>query len=553
MMNYSTRAKRYAKRVVDEKIVTSRYVKLACKRFLNDLANKDLDYKFDERYANHICAFMENGINHIKGPLAGKLLKIEDWQIFYLSNIYGWRLKSNEKIKRFQYVILEVARKNGKSLFASGLAIYEMLFGEEGGEVYSLATKQDQAKIAWEAAVQMINKSVSEVKEQFKIVTNKISNQNKWTTYTPLGRDSKSLDGLNPSFCIFDEAAAYSDRNLVEVMTSATGARDNFTHLFITTAQFSRTTVYFENRLYLIDILEGRITDDKWFGMLYCLDEEEEWLDESNWIKANPNLDVSIKKEFLRDEVNQARTMKSKRNGVLVKHFNVFTNAEESWINLPEWQKNSGAILKEGDFYIACDLSSTRDLTALCYLWNNGDKFSVDFQCFLPRKSMELVPIHIRPKYEEAVKSGILILTSGDVVDYREVISHIADMNSKYKAKMIGYDKWNASILVNELEDKRLPVMDIGQNMASLSAASKETERLIVEELIRQEGNPFIDWQLECCSVYTDKNENIKITKDDADKSLKIDAIVAMIMAISMAAGQLEKPKEFNFRFIEFN
>ena len=116
---------------------------------------------------------------------------------------------------------------------------------------------------------------------------------------------------------------------------------------------------------------------------------------------------------------------------------------------------------------------------------------------------------------------------------------------------MIGYDKWNAALLVNDLEDEGYPIMDIGQSMSALSAASKETERMIVEELIRQEGNPFIDWQLECCSVYEDKNENIKITKDDADKSLKIDAIVAMIMAISMAAGQLEEPADFNFTFVE--
>lgn len=549
-MHYTRRAKRYAQSIIDGDIASSKYVKKSCQRFLDELNREDWEWFYSTKHAEHVCKFMEVGIKHFKGPLKDELIKLEDWQCFILCNIYGW-INSNE-IRRFQYVILEVARKNGKTLFASGLAIYDMIFNQEGGEVYSLATTQAQSKIAWDGAVQMIRSSVPQVKDQFKIVTNKISNAGKASTYTPLSKESKSYDGLNPSMNIFDEAAAYSDRNIVEVMTSATGARNNFMHLFITTAQFSRTTVYYENRLYAIDILEDRIKDDRWFSAIYALESDEDWTNEDNWIKANPNLGVSIKKEYLVNEVNQAKAMQSKKNGILVKHFNIFTNAEQNWLNIEEWQKCQEEIKKEGDLYISADLSSTRDLTALCYLWNNGDKFSVDFQCFLPKKSMQDVPVHIRPKYDRAIEEGMLILTNGDVVDYREVKDHILQMASKYQLKMIGYDKWNAALLVNELEDLRLPTLDIGQGMSALSAPSKETERLIVEKLIRQSGNPFIDWQLECCSVYTDKNENIKITKDETDKSLKIDAIIAMIMAISMAAGKLENPAEFNFNFIEF-
>ena len=217
--NYSLRAKRYASDVVSGKITASRYVKLACQRFLNDL-DTDGRWYYSEKHANHVCAFMTNGIRHVKGPKAGQLLELEDWQCFCLCNIYGWR--DDNGIRRFQYVILQVARKNGKTIFASGMALYDMLFGEDGGEVYSLATKMDQAKLAWDGTKQMLSKSVPKVKEQFKVVTNQITNQRKWSKYVPLGRDSKSLDGLNPSLCIYDEAAAYSDRNLVEVMTSAT-------------------------------------------------------------------------------------------------------------------------------------------------------------------------------------------------------------------------------------------------------------------------------------------------------------------------------------------
>ena len=165
---------------------------------------------------------------------------------------------------------------------------------------------------------------------------------------------------------------------------------------------------------------------------------------------------------------------------------------------------------------------------------------------------MELVTVANRERYRRAVEDGILHLTPGKVVDYNEIENHIKETVSKHNLKVIGYDKWNAAQLVNNIEDAGLPTIDIGQGMSALSAASKETERMIVEKLLRHDGNPFIDWQVECCSMYTDKNDNIKITKDEADKSLKIDAVVALIMAVSMAAGQLDDPEEFNFSFIEF-
>ena len=550
MKNFVDIGTRYAEDVVSGDIVACVYVKQSCQRYLDDLEREGFEWHLCHKRANHVCNWLEHAIRHVTGPLANEFLKLEPWQVFQLINMYGW-VDETKKVRRFQYVILQVARKNGKSLFASGLALYEMIFGEEGGQVYSLATKSDQAKICWDDAIQMYQRSHPDVRSGFKHTVSALTYTEKWSRYRPLGRDSKSLDGLNPTFCIYDEAAAYSDRNIVEVMTSATGARDNFLHLFITTAQFSRTTVYFENMMYLSNILSGRIQNDRWFGSIYTLDEGDDWTDESVWIKANPNLDVSVKKGWLRDQVMEATQMQSKRNSVLVKHMNIFTTAEANWLDLGEWDRcKTDSLKKDGDFYVAMDLSATRDLTALCYLWNAGDEFHVDFQCFLPRKSMENVPVHLLPIYRGAIERGSLSLTEGDVVDYREVMDTILDMSRNNRLKMIGYDKYNANLLVSELEDKRLPTMDIAQGITALSPAAKETERLIVEQLIRHTDDPFIAWQLENCAVYTDKNDNIKITKGE-DQSLKIDAIIAMIMAVSMAAGSLETKGEFNLIVME--
>lgn len=547
-MNYTTRSKRYATAVVDGDIVACKNVILACQRFLNDL-QKDWRWEFSEKHANHVCAFMEHGIRHNKGPLEGQLLKLEDWQCFVLCNMYGWR---DGNSRRFRYALLQVARKNGKTLFASGLAIYEMIFGGNGCEVYSLATNRDQAKLAWVGAEDMIRASVKDVSDQFKVVTNHISNASTRSFYKPLSKESKSLDGLNPSLCIYDEAAAYSDRNLVEVMESATGARDNFLHLFITTAQFNRNTIYYENRNHLVDVLKGIAENDRWFGVLYELDDEDDFTDPSVWLKANPNLGVSVSKEWLGERVTLAQNINSKRNEVLVKNFNVFTNAETNWIDLAELQKCKGEVLKEGELLMGMDLASTRDLTALAYIWNNGDHYSVDFKCFLPKVSMQLVPVHVKPIYDKAIEDGELILTSGAVTDYDDVLDYIVEAKENYDLRMVGFDRANANWLIAQMEEQNVPNIAVGQGMMALTAAAKLTETLIADGKLRYNGSAFLDWQFECCTVYQDKNENIKITKDETDKSRKIDAVIAMIMAMSMVSD-LEKPKEFNFQFFEFD
>ena len=215
----------------------------------------------------------------------------------------------------------------------------------------------------------------------------------------------------------------------------------------------------------LLDILRGDINDDRIFGLIYTLDKDDDWTDPSVWIKANPGLNVSVSEEFLEKQIKEATTIASEKNNVLTKHFNVWTSSEANWIDRTYWDECKGEVERIGDLYIGMDLSYTRDLTSLCYMWNNGEQFSVDFQCFLPHRIIRELPAHKRELYHQAVQSGVLLPASGDVIDYREVRDCIKDMASKYQLKMIGYDRWNANILVNELEDMRLPVLDIGQNM----------------------------------------------------------------------------------------
>ena len=535
----------YAKAVVAGEIVAGKDIISACSRFLTDLEKTEWRWHFEPKRAEHIIAFIETFCVHVKGELAGEPIKLEPWQIWMLSNIYGFA--DDDGVRRIQLAIIFCARKQGKSLLSSAIAIYEMLFGEDGGELYSVANKSDQAKITWDAAVQMIRKSDPRIYDQFKILVGRMEHKDKWSIYKPLGRDSKNADGLSPSLTIFDEIAANADRNMIEVMVSATGARKNFLHLMITTAQFSSDTAFFEHLQYMRNILDGTVEDDRWFGALYALDDESELDDPSMWIKANPNLGISISEEYLASEVAQAKQMTSKKSSVLTKHFNIFCSTQAAWIDVAHWNQSAQDTLdRKGEMYIGVDLAKTRDLTSVCRMWVNGDHYEVDWQFFLPKKSMDFVPMKYQTMYRKAVDDGILHLTDTTTTDYEQVKQYLLRSIKDYNFQVLGYDPWNATQLINELQDSKVNLLEVPQAMKFLSRASKTTEELILEHNIRHEGHPFISWQLSNCEVYTDVSENIRVNKGQ-DPAGKIDAIVSMIVAMSLAAGKLGKAKTFSF------
>ena len=543
----------YAQDVVAGNIVACKQVKQSCQRFLDDLDRDDWRWTFSIKHVNHVLNFITKACKHVKGPLAGQLIKLEPWQVFIFCNVYGWIDLDNGE-RRFQYVLLEVARKNGKSLFASAIALYELLFGDEGSDIYSVATKREQARICFDAAVRMYEKMPEKFANKYRSYQAALTVPDKWSKYVPQGRDSKTGDGLNPSLNIFDEAAAYSDRNAVEVMTSACGARLNYMNLFITTAQFTKVSVYFEQRTYLEGLLSGKFDDDRYFGLIYTLDPDDDWTDEEVWIKANPGLGVAPSVDFLRNECKQAQEITAKRNSFLVKQLNVWTNNAESWIDSHLWDRPENLVeevTSDGELYIGMDLAMTDDLTALAMLYVNGDHYEADFKCFLPEHAMQNASVHVQPIYREAHRRGSLILTEGSVTDYNFLEQYIRQLAETKKLQAIAYDPYNACQLVTNLEQDNLPLLRVGQSIGHISPAAKETQRLIMRDEIKHTLDPFITWQLENCSVYTDLNDNIKVRKGE-DHTQKIDAIIALIMAVSLAAGKLEEEKVASISFIQF-
>jgi phage terminase large subunit-like protein len=329
-------------------------------------------------------------------------------------------------------------------------------------------------------------------------------------------------------------------------------ARKNPLRIYITTASFTKETLFFENMQYLKSMLNGQAEDDpRWFGLLYGLDEGDDWKDPKTWAKVNPMHGISINAEAIEQRVKEAQSKPSALNELLCKTFNVYVSANSAWIDKSIWDdapmidpsKSAEAT------FIAFDLAATRDLNAVATLHRYAENdYGIKFKFFLPEDSIDFVPTHYRPIFMQAVQRGTLKLTQGNVADYVEVEEYIKQEAVTYNAKEIGFDAWNAAALVSKLYEHAMPVKKIGQGMAVLNNPSKHVQKLILSKSIAHEHDPFVSWQLGNCEVYEDVNGNIKIRKNSADPSAKVDGIIAMIMAFHCSLDNPLVSNSFGFR-----
>jgi len=544
----------YAVSVAKGEINVCRNVKLACQRFLNFLENKEWEWEFDPDYPTHVLNFA-SALKHTKGPDAGKPVKLEPFQILFICAIYGFRSKKNHADRMVRDVILFIPRKAGKSTLTSIIGLYELLCGEAGSEVFTLATNREQASIVFDAAKGFIENMDTELANQFNVSKYEIKKAgDSQSMFKALSRDTKKTgDGKNPSCVIVDEASAIVDRNSIEVLHSGMVARSNPLRVYITTASFTKDTKFFEDMQMLESILNGDVSENpRWFGLLYGLDLADDWKDPENWAKANPMHGISVFEDSIKDRAEEAKHKPATLNEFLCKTLNIFVSANAAWIDRAFWDDPDSLIKEErhtDDVFIGFDLAATRDLNAVCTLKRFAeDDFESEWQFFLPEAGFDLIPKHYQDVFRCAIDSGILKLTEGNVMDDREISEFIKMQAEKYNVKEVGYDAYNAASLVARLHDAGIPVKKVGQGMAVLNNPSKFVEKMIMSKNIKHNGNPFIGWQLGNCQVYTDVNSNIKVRKNEADTSAKVDGIIAMIIAFHCALDNPFTSNSFGFR-----
>lgn len=559
----------YAESVRDGKIIVGKTIKQAVQRFFTWIDNsEESGFYIDHKSGMHIIKFFENFLVHTKGP-KGKNREpfiLEPWQQFTLYNILGWKdVNGNRRIKT---VYEKVARKNGKTATLAGVGLYFLCFDDEASpEIYAGATKEDQAKIVWQQAYDFVLKSVALRSGGVQNTQREIRYPSAMGKFKFLGGDSKSQDGLNPSLAIIDEYHAHKDDSIREVLESAMGARKNPLLYMITTAGFNTQSACKEAEDVYKEILSGIKQDDHTFIMIHDLENVEKWEDPKQWFKSNPNIGVSISMDYLQSEYKKAINQPSKIPNFKTKHLNMWVDAADVRITEDVWNKNSDKIKLQNFIEFGCagalDLSSTTDLSAICFV-SNADKDG--YRDLLPllfcpldtiqkRSSEDRVPYKFWSKQtlckytdnknfndvnQFFKNQPILQATPGNQIDYENLQNIVAFCWDVLKPKWYEYDSWQATQLVQNLTSREIKMNPFPQTTAHFSFPTKEFETLIYSGKIRHGGHPILKWMISGCVAYQDPNENIRYAKNKSTK--RIDGIIAAVMAL---AGTIT-PEETN-------
>jgi phage terminase large subunit-like protein len=552
-------AEQYVEDVLAGRIVACKWLKLAVARHVHDLQHAgERGFHFDARLSKRSIKFFEL-LQHSKGEWAGKALSLEPWQQFILWCIFGW--VREDGTRRFTKAMVEVARKNGKSTFAAGVGLYLLTAdGEQGAEIYAAATKKDQARIVFDEAAKMVRASPA-LRKHLSVFRSNITMQSTASKFEPLSSDEDSMDGLNVHAAIIDELHAHKTRAVYDVLDSATGSRRQPLLLTITTAGAGTEGIWNEEHGYAEKVLEGfakegGIKDDKFFACVYLIDAEDDWRDEACWIKANPNLGVSVKPDDLRGKCRKAMEMPSAQNEFLRKHMNRKTQQVTRWLDLDQWDGCGEAFdeskLVGRECYAGLDLSSKTDLSAWVKVFPpavDDGKWRVMADFFSPAETAELRERRDRAPYKQWADQGCMILTEGNAVDYDVIIAKILADRSRYEIQEIAYDPWGATHLATRLMGEGAVMVEFGQGYRSMSEPTKELEKLVVTKMLAHGGNPALRWMASHVCIETDPAGNVKPSKRKSTE--RIDGIVALVMALGRAIVKAGGESVYESRGIE--
>lgn len=526
----------YMAGVRDGSIPACKTIKQAVERQYQDLeTGKERGLHFDRLAAEHVLQFF-GFLRHSKGEWAGQPFTLEPWQQFMLWVLFGWL--RDDGLRRFRMAFVALPRKNGKTTTIAGIGLYLMLAdGEPGAEIYSAATKRDQAKLSWGEAARMVKASPSlqkMVKEWRASSTLAVDATN--SKFMPLGADADTMDGLNVHGALIDELHAHKTAAVVDVLETATGARRQPLQIEITTAGYDRESICYQHYIYSKQVLEGSIQDDSWFAYIAELDDGDDWRSEVVWAKANPNLGVSVKLDDLQRKAEKAANMPAAQNGFRRLHLNEWTQQNDRWIDLALWDANGGSV-DESDLagrvcYGGLDLSSVSDITAWVLVFPMDDgKLQIVSRFWCPESRLTDSDNRYGGQYQAWARAGLLGTTAGNAIDYQYIRAKVLEDASKFRLVDLNVDRlFQGYQLAMELQDEGLSVFGMGQGFLSMAPAMKTFERLLLDKRLNHGGNSVLRWMAGNVAVKQDPAGNLK--PDKSESQGKIDGIVALAMAL---------------------
>lgn len=552
----------YIDGVIGGTVPACRLTRLAVERHLHDLENAEArGYYFDEDPALAACEFFPTFLRHYKDRWAGEPFELSPWQTFCQWVLYGW-LRDVDGTRRYRTAFIMVPRKNGKTHYAAGNGIYLFIAdGVEAAEVYSSATKFDQAAYCHRVAKGIISKSPALrpliIPQKFGL-EHPASN----SVFLPLSSDYHTQDGLNPNGVIVDEYHAHRDAGALEVMDSGLGAREQPLVFIITTAGDDEYGPCHEMYAYSREVLEASVpehdpalADDTHFAFITGIDEErkdsegrvvapgDDWKDEAVWCKANPDLGTLVDLEDMRRQARRARSMESARASFLQKRLNIWVESSLAWLPMAGgWDLNDRPItpadLKGRPCYGGLDLASNTDLASLCLCFPPPRAFSRDDYIFLWRYWVPEVGLNERAErdrvqYGAWVRAGLVDTTPGNVIDFDYIYQTTMQLHRRHNILELAYDRWGALDIAERFRAAGLKIMPHGQGFRDMSPPMKELERLVLAGRVRHGGNQVSRWMARNALARKDPAGNLKFDRERS--RTKIDGMVAMAESLHRA------------------
>lgn len=517
------------------KCIVGNRIRRQYEKLSKDIHEPSGGYIFDQKRAEKPIQFIERFCKHSKGEWAGKPVKLELFQKAFISALFGFMYETTGE-RRYRETMLYVARKNGKSTLLSGLALYCLIADKEAGaEVYSVASKKDQARIIYEEVCNMVRQSP----ELLDITKKRKSDLYFPLTFSkmqPLGRNSDTLDGLNSSLVIIDELHSIKDRNTYEVMKQSQSARRQPLLVMITTAGTVRECIFDDMYKYAVGVCDGTITDEHFLPILYELDAKDEWLDPMKWEKANPSLGHIKKLDDLISKVERAKQSPRDLTGVLVKDFNVIQTVASTWLTFDDINNEETFNIADFKGFYAIggvDLSHVGDLTAATLLFmDKSEKRYVTQMYWLPKDHFEKRVAEEKIPYDKWYEAGLLRLCEGNQINYSDVTAWYLEMVEKYDITpaWIYYDPYSAAYWVQEMQSYGFNLVKCYQGVKTLSLPMQKLGADLQAKKINYNNSSLLKWCITNTGIKTDVNGNIQPVKAQSAK-YRIDGLASLLDA----------------------
>ena len=510
---------------------------------------------FDERKAQRVVRFIE-ALRHTKGEFHGQPFHLLPWQEKIIRDVFGTVRDDDLSMCQYTTAYIEIPKKNGKSELGAAIALNMLINDDEWkAEVYSCASDRQQAAIVFDVAVDMVRQSPALMK-RVKIIpsTRRMIYQPTGSIYQVLSSEVATKHGLNVSACIFDELHTQPTRALYDVMTQGSGdARRQPLWFLLTTAGTDRNSICWEVHQKALDILEGRKNDPRFYPVLFGLPDEADWTSEENWYRANPSLDHTITIDKVRDAFRKAQETPADENQFRQLRLNQWVKQSVRWMPMDKWDECGGVVdpyaLEGRACYAGLDLSSTSDLTALVLVFppTSEDEPYIALPFFwLPEETLSLRVRRDHVPYDQWAKRGYIQTTEGNVVHYGFIERFICELGERYNIREIAHDRWNATMMVQTLEDDGFTMVPFGQGFKDMSPPTKELMRIVLEHKLCHGGHPVLRWNMDNAFVRTDPAGNLKLDKEKSTE--KVDGAVALVMALDRAMKNQGGDSVYNHR-----